>query len=717
MLPLFTVTIFLGAILVFGVQPIAARMLLPSFGGSPAVWSATSVFFQVALLAGYGYSFMLTRTLAPRRQPLLHVLVLAAPLLFLPLGIPPTSDQSSGNPAITVLGLLAIGLGVPFTIASTTGPLLQRWFSYTGHRSGRDPYFLYAASNAGSLLVLLSYPFFIEPRLNLGAQAAAWSIGYAVFAVLGVVCATVVLRRAPAVLETEPEPLSGSDALVGPSWAARGRWVTLAAVPSALSLGATAYISTDIAAVPLLWIVPLSLYLLSFIVAFSTRLRSSSRKAGWLLPWAAAAVVVPSGGLISLPTAVVIGLHLAFLLVAATMCHTRLAEERPVPRRLTEFYLLVAVGGALGGIFVSLVAPLIFDRVWEYPIAIGLALLLRPEAGRKPRVAFLIGLALVAVVALTIGGLAAQETAIPSVVAAPAIAVAVLALLVALSPIRPALALTAFAILAVSVWGAGTAIHTDRTFFGVYRVIADGQDHLLVHGSTVHGVQHRGAGRTTEPSAYYHRTGPIGQVFAERGAQLKRVAILGLGVGTLAAYSEPEQRFTFYEIDPAMVEIARDPELFTFLEEARGEMEVIVADGRLGLARDERAYDLVILDAFTSDAIPAHLLTREALAAYADRLTPDGIIAINITNRFLDLEPAVAAVASSLDMTALVQHNADISAQDRADGKFSSTWMVVAPGLERLREFDADPRWKSARTADGIRAWSDDFTDILAVLR
>lgn len=719
MLPLFTVTIFLGAVLVFGVQPIAARLLLPSFGGSPAVWSATSVFFQVALLAGYGYSFLLTRTLAPRRQPMVHVLALAAPLAFLPLSLPLLSDPNAANPAFTVLGILALGLGVPFTVASTTGPLLQRWFSYTGHRAGRDPYFLYAASNAGSLIVLLSYPFLIEPRLDLGAQSAAWSIGYVAFGVLSVTCAAMVLRAAPTVMDGDPHqgPMVAAPDVAAPSWTTRGRWIVLAAVPSALSLGATAYISTDIAAVPLLWIAPLSIYLLSFIIAFSTRIRITSGQAGRVLPWVAAAVVIPSGGLLSLPTALVIGLHLSFLLVAATMCHTRLAEERPAPRHLTEFYLLVAVGGALGGIFVSLVAPQIFDRVWEYPIAIGLALLLRPAGARLMRRRSLIVVAAAVLVALTVAGVSLQEAAIPASVAPFAIGLALLLVLVAVSPNRPVLAAGAFAILAVSVWGSGTAIHTDRTFFGVYRVTRDGSDHLLVHGSTVHGLQHRDPARTRTPSAYYHRTGPIGQLFAARSSELDRVAVLGLGVGTLAAYSEAGQHFTFYEIDPAMVDIARDPELFTFLDEARGSMEVIVADGRLGLAADERTYDLVILDAFTSDAIPVHLLTREALAAYAERLSPDGAIAMNISNRFLDLEPAVAAVARSLGMTALVQHDTEVSDEERADGKTSSTWMVVAPEAGRLQDVADDPRWTVARVDEKVHPWSDDFSDILAVLR
>jgi len=718
MLPLFTLTIFLGAMLVFGVQPIAARMLLPSFGGSPAVWSATSVFFQIGLLVGYGYSFLLTRRLAPRRQPLVHLLALAAPLLFLPLSLRLLAAPSALPPALSVLGLLTVSLGMPFAVASTTGPLLQRWFSLTGHRAGRDPYFLYAASNAGSLLVLLSYPFLIEPRLGLDEQSFAWSLGYLLFAVLSVASAAVVLRRAPAAIEADPDPTLLAASRSGPSWRTRTRWVALAAVPSALSLGATAYISTDIAAVPLLWIGPLSLYLLSFIVAFSPRVRVTSDHVGRLLPWVAAAVVIPSGGLLILPVWAVITLHLSFLFVAATMCHTRLAEERPPTTHLTEFYLLVAIGGALGGIFVSLVAPLIFDGVWEYPIAIGLALLLRPAHRRLPGQRMMIAAVVIVLSALVITGLGSQQAlTLPDALPSLALAVGLFVILLAMSYVRPVLAITAFAILGVSVWGAGTSIYADRTFFGVYRVTAGEGQHNLVHGTTLHGLQRLDPSRRTMATTYYHRTGPIGQVFAARGGQMDQIAVIGLGVGTLASYGEPGQYFTFFEIDPAMVKIARDPGLFTFLSDSAAHVDVVVADGRLGLAADVGSYNLLVVDAFSSDAIPVHLLTQEALATYAERLAPGGIIAVNISNRYLDLEPVVARVATSLGMSVLVQHDTIISEEETAEGKSLSRWVIIAAAPTNLAPFDEDERWKAARVNNDDRPWTDDFSDILASLR
>jgi hypothetical protein len=659
----------------------------------------------------------LTRTLGPKRQPLAHLLVLALPLLFLPLTIPFLMDPGDLPPAVTVIGLLAVTLGVPFTVAATTGPLLQRWFSFTGHRAGRDPYFLYAASNAGSLLVLLAYPFLIEPRLALDEQSMAWSAGYVLFAMMAVGCAVTVMRRAPA-LEPDPEPIGISTALRGPSWITRGRWVILAAVPSALSLGATAYISTDIAAVPLLWIVPLSLYLLSFIIAFSTRLRVTSGLAGAVLVLAAAAMVIPSGGLVTLPVWVVIALHLSFLFVAATMCHTRLAEERPPTTHLTEFYLLLAVGGALGGIFVSLVAPVLFETVWEYPIAIGLALLLRPRLPRRPTQRFLIVVALVVFAGIILTGIGSRQMlALPEVVPSLSLAIAMLAIFAVMAYARPLLAVTAFTILGVSVWGGGTAIYSDRTFFGVYRVTGGDSEHSLVHGTTVHGRQHLNGPRETIATTYYHRTGPIGQVFTARSEQIERVAVVGLGVGTLATYGQPGQEFTFFEIDPAMVDIARDPALFTFLGRSEADVNVVVADGRLGLAAAGGSYDLLIMDAFASDAIPVHLLTQEAIAGYAERLARGGLIAIHISNRFLDLEPVIARVAASLDMVMLVQNDTRISDQDLAEGKSMSRWAVIAAGQADLAPFDRDNRWHTPNVDLDDRPWTDDFSDILASLR
>jgi len=711
LLVLFTTTIFLGAVLVFGVQPIAARLLLPRFGGSPSVWSAASLFFQLALLAGYAYSFVLTRRVEPRYQPLIHLPVLAIPLLLLPLSLPLTSQPGTITaPAIAVLTVLAIGVGIPFAVASTTGPLLQRWFSLTGHRSGSDPYFLYAASNTGSLLVLLAYPFLLEPSLTLGEQSIAWSFGYAAFALLAAMCAVVIFRQSPSA-SASIDPNSQEKRLASPTWGTRARWITLAAVPSALSLGATQHITTDIAAIPLLWIGPLALYLLSFVIAFSRRNPLSSHVAGRLLPLpVVAAVVTPFvGG----PIWLAIGSHLLLLFLAAVMCHARLAEERPPAQYLTEFYLLLSIGGALGGVFVSLLAPQLFDRIWEYPAAIVAALLLRPRAHiGSARVGLLAAAAVLTVLILAVILVAWA----PDVVPAWAPWVALAGSLLVLSRWRPVMALATALLLGVTLIGAGDAIYTERTFFGVYRVAAVDGRHELFHGTTLHGMQIMDAARRKQPHTYYDPTGPIGQVFTVRGDQFERISVVGLGVGTLASYGVPGQHFTFYEIDPGVVDLAQDPRLFTYVSDSKAEIKIQIADGRLGLAADPTLYDLVVVDAFSSDAIPVHLFTREAVSVYADHLAPGGIIAFHITNRYLDLEPVLGSIVDSLDMSAVIQDQAITEAEATA-GKAASTWVLIAKQADNLAPFNTDPRWAEARTDPGGRVWTDAYSDLIGALR
>lgn len=707
----FAAPIFLGAVLVFGVQPIAARLLLPHFGGSPAVWNTTSLFFQVALLAGYAYSHLLTRWLAPRRQALMHLLVLVVPLLLLPLVI--RVDDSGGGqtaPVIAVLIALAGGVGIPFAVAATTGPLLQRWFSYSGHPSAGDPYFLYAASNTGSLLVLLAYPLIFEPQLTLDEQRAMWSLGYVIFVVLATVAAGLVLRRAPALqarVAGRPD-----EALAHPlPWGTRLRWMTLAAVPAALSLGATQHLSTDVAAVPLLWVAPLAIYLASFIVAFSPRNPIGSRRAAVVLPVpAVAAAFTP---FLQLPIVVVIGIHLSLLLLAALMCHGRLAEERPAPNQLTEFYLLLSLGGAIGGAFVSLAAPLVFDRIWEYPIAIVAALLLRPRIPGRPGRRFLAAAALLLLAALVgiIGGAWMPESVS---LAGPVVVVA--AGIVVVSRWRLAFAGVSAVVLAVPLVAGGTVIYTDRTFFGVYRVVDSGGRHELVHGNTVHGMQ-LPLGTTSRPPSYYHPSGPIGQVFRERGSRFGEIGVVGLGVGTLAAYGQEGQRLTFYEIDPGIVALAEDPSLFTYLADSKADLEVVVADGRLGLASESRRFDLLVIDAFSSDAIPVHLLTQEAVALYADRLTPGGLIAFHISNRYLELEPVLADIVESLELAALVRSDSTVTAQQAEEGKVGSEWLLIAGDEASLAPFDEDPTWTRPVGTETGRIWTDNYSDLIGALR
>lgn len=713
-LAVFTLTIFLGALLVFGIQPVAARLLLPAFGGSPAVWSAVSVFFQGALLAGYAYSFLITRYLPARRQPVLHMATLAAPLLFLPVALAvDASHASSSVPALAVMWVLTIGLAVPFVVACTTGPLLQRWFSFTGHPSSSDPYFLYAASNAGSLLVLLAYPFLIEPRLTLGEQSALWGYGYLAFAILSAACGLIVVRRAPTAVinqTTGPAQTDAGDA-ASIAWGRRARWIVLGAVPAALSLATTQHISTDVAAFPLLWIAPLALYLASFVVAFSQRNPVTSRISSRILPVpVAAAVAVPW---LDPPIVVSIVVSLAVLFVAAVMCHTLLAEDRPPTARLTEFYLLMSVGGALGGAFVSLLAPTIFDQVMEYPVAIAAVLLLRPRSGT--RLTRTLAKRLLAVAALATAVMAVAATA-PTVLPAAWMWIGLAVILLVLSRWRPAFAASVALLLGGVAFG-GVGIHVERTFFGVYRVIENAEHRGLIHGTTLQGLQHLRPGSEDLPSTYYHHTGPIGQVFETWGPDQDRVGVLGLGVGTLAAYGLPGQHFTFWEIDPAVVEMAQDPSLFTFLSGSDADIEVVVADGRLGVASDPRLYDLLVLDAFSSDAIPVHLLTRQAVEIYEDRLAEGGLMAFHITNRHLELESVLGTLARDMGLAAIVREDAEISEAEQREGKAESKWVLMARSAGHLEPLASDPRWHPPAVDRRSRAWTDDFADILSTLR
>jgi SAM-dependent methyltransferase len=711
LLLVFGAAICLGAGLVFLVQPMVAKMILPLLGGSPAVWNTSMLFFQAALLAGYAYAHYSIRHLGLRRQPVVHLFVLLLPLLALPVALPNWAAELDQPPALRVLVLLAVSVGGPFFAAATAGPLLQRWFSATGHPDARDPYFLYAAGNVGSLAALVGYPLAIEPGLSLHSQAWLWSGGYALFALLALGCA-LALRRGAAgpgesAAETEPAPPL--------SWRQRAWWVLLAFIPSSLMLGTTTLLTTDVAPVPLLWVLPLALYLLSFVLVFSRRTLFPLSLANHALPPLAVALVLLFFGSIEPPIWVTFLLLLATLFCAALVAHGRLAAERPPVRRLTEYFLLISTGGVLGGVFNALAAPQLFDSLLEYPLTVALLLLVRPAARRRRLLRP--GWAEDALFAGALFWLAGyllpdSLTADRTLAALPLLGLALAAALL-LSARPAALALVAGGLLGFAFLNTGPSLHTERTFFGVYEVYADEYSrHVLTHGTTRHGSQSTDPETTTEPLSYFHRGSPIGQVFHSSGAELDDVAVVGLGTGALAAYGEPGQRFVFYEIDPAVVEIARDPELFTYLLNSPAEVEVVVGDGRLELERvPDGAYDLIVLDAFSSAAIPMHLLTREAVETYAARLSEDGIIAFHITNRHLGLEPVLAGAAAELEMAGISRYDPEA---DYAAGTDASHWVLLAREARDLEPLAGDGRWQPLREEEAV-VWTDDFSDLLSV--
>ena len=733
----------MGSALLFAVQPMFAKMVLPTLGGTPATWIACMLFFQAALLAGYAYAHWSTRRLGTRRQAAVHILLLLLPLLSLPITVPRGWGSPAERPMWWLLGVLVVAVGLPFVAVATTAPLLQRWFAGTSHPHARDPYFLYRASNLGSVLALLSYPALIEPRLRLGQQGRVWAAGYAALVVLILLCAVALWRsprpataedtqepetEEPDTEEPDEEPASGR-----PTPGRRLRWVAWSFLPSSLMLGVTTYITTDIAAVPLLWVVPLALYLLTFVVAFS---RSS-------LPWFGLVVILQPLVLLELvflvilgvsePVGLLLALNVLVLFLSGLVCHGQLARDRPRARYLTEFYLWVAVGGVLGGVFNALVAPMIFDSVAEYPLALVLACLLRPapdgsrsSEGRWPRVerfdlGFPLILGISAIGALWLGLVAG----VGEVAARTAVFGAALLACLVFAGRRLRLGLGVAALVFVATLPVGKRatgiLYRERSFFGVVQVENDraAELHRLVHGNTTHGAQSTNPGRRREPLTYFTRTGPIGQALTELpGAQGRsQVAVIGLGAGSLACYGEPGQRWTFYEIDPTVARVARDPRLFTFLRDCPPATDVVLGDARLSLTGAPKAdFDVLVVDAFNSDAIPVHLLTREALALYLDKLTDDGVLAVHITNRYLDLRPVLGDLARDAGLAALVREDDDVPEAERAAGKSSSVWVVAARRPGPLGRLVDDPRWEPLTAPAKPSVWTDDFSNIVSVL-
>lgn len=713
----FAATLFLSASLLFVLEPMFAKMVLPYFGGSPAVWNTCVMFFQAAMLAGYGYAHLVGRWLPLRGQAVLHVALVLAAGFTLPVAIAdgwiPSAD---GAPVAALLVLLVVSLGGPFFVVSSTAPLLQRWFSRTDDPLADDPYFLYAASNLGSIVALAAYPFAIEPRWPLSTQSALWTAAYVAFAVFTAICAAGTLGRT-AVRRRTPETAAAGNAAAGVQWSHRALWVTLAGVPSSLLLGVTTFLSTDIAAMPLLWTIPLGLYLLTFVIAFGSRharARFTPAMAGVL------GVVLIAATLLGLkePAWLIVPLHLAGFFTCALALHGRLADVRPSTHHLTEFYFWIALGGLAGGVFNTLLSPAIFSTVLEYPLALALAVALRapgrPRGGWRLSAAD-VALPLALAATVTTLSLALQRGIAGAVGVSVAAGVAgVLLVACARRPLRLGSGLALVIVVASLVApSGGEVLHAERTFFGVLRVTRDDTTHRqrLFHGSTLHGEQSTEAARRSEPLTYYHRSGPIGQVVAALSGGLQRVAVVGLGAGSLAAYAGPGQRWTFFELDPAVERIARSPEYFTYLTDCGARCDVVLGDARLSLALVPAIYDFVVLDAFSSDAIPAHLVTREAMALYLSRLSADGAIAFHISNRHLDLRPVIGSLAADHGLVARVQ----LHRPEPGSGASSSLWVVAARHRDALRSLATDARWIDL-TSRSARVWTDDYSDILSIL-
>jgi hypothetical protein len=762
---LYAAAVFVSATLLFVVQPMFARMVLPLLGGSPAVWNTTVVFYQVALLAGYAYAHLTTIWLERRRQAALHAVLLLVPFLALPLAVPPGwSPPTADNPIPWLLALLLVAVGAPFFVVSTSSPLLQSWFAGTNHRAAANPYVLYAASNAGSMSALISYPLLVEPYLRLQQQSWLWTAGYAILVALMLGCAAIVWRAAPTNDQgrttddqrrrTNDEGPTINDEAVVPhppspiphplTMAHRLRWVLLAAVPSSLMLSVTTYLSTNIAPIPLLWIIPLALYLLTFILVFAGVPILPHRAMVRGLPIVLLPLVIVICAQATQPIWMLMTLHLATFFIATMVCHGELAADRPPPRQLTEFYLWMSIGGAVGGMFNALFAPLLFTMVVEYPLALVLACLLlatndqRPTTKNQERInvrrsSFFVRpswldlalpLAIGALVAgLIVGtraiGLAAGPLSYGLIFGLPAL------ICFGFSRRRLRFALSIAAIFVASTLytsNQGRVLHAERSFFGIHRVLLDPSErfHVIAHGGTLHGRQSLDPARAREPLSYYTVSGPIGQVIAaSSGAhERRRVAAIGLGAGSLACYSRPGQVWTFYEIDPSVERIARDPAYFTFLRDCAPAAQIVLGDARLALvhAADE-SYDLMVLDAYSSDSTPVHLITREALALYRAKLAPGGVLAFHVSNQYLDLKPVLGDLARDADLIALSQDDLVLDPGEAARGKSASQWVIMARDHADFGALAGDRRWQPLEGRPDRVVWTDDFSSILSVLR
>jgi hypothetical protein len=743
---IFAGTLFVSAALLFCVQPMIAKMILPLLGGSPAVWNSCMVFFQAALLGGYLYAHAVGSWLPLRVQPAVHLGVLAVPLLVLPIALPVDVGASvphDAEPVLWVLRLLLLTVGLPFFVVSTTAPLLQKWFSQTGHHQAGDPYFLYAASNLGSMLTLLAYPIIIEPLLSLADQRAWWRTIYIVLVLMTAMCAVLVWRFGQPVNLAEPseEPVSeaaDTELTIG----RRLRWILLAFVPSSLMLGVTTFITTDIATIPFLWVMPLALYLVSFILVFARRRLLSPSLMGRLLPIPTLIVAITLVAGATLPVWALIGLHWLVLFLAAMVCHGALADDRPAPRHLTEFYLWLSVGGVLGGVANALVAPLVFrGGIYEYPLVLVLACLLRPTSPKatpsNQRVLDYVlpaGLTVAALILVwLVGWLDPDFWDLEAGFRDRLIVLGVLAFVCYTfvgRPVRFALGLGVLLLFLPFLFQPkGRDLFVERNFFGVIHVQDDptGKFRQLIHGNTVHGVQRLKDGLpdpNCEPLTYYHPTGPIGQVFDVFNARPapQDVGLAGLGIGALAYYARREQHWTYYEIDPAIESVARNPEFFTFLKNSKAgdRLKVITGDARLKMKEAKRgSFGLIVIDAFSSDSVPVHLLSREALELYRSKLTGDGILAFHISNRYLDLEPVLANLAGACEpvMVCYGRQDLQLNAAEKEAGKKESRWVVLAREKPDLGTLADDPRWQRLQARPGARVWTDDFSNLWEVLR
>ena len=733
---IFTATIFLSATLLFSVQPMFTKLILPLLGGASNVWNTAMVFFQAMLLGGYIYAHLVSKYLPIKAQIAVHACVTAAGFIFLPLAIPANIVlPESGMPTFWLLGLFGMTVGLPFFALSANAPLLQRWFSLTDHRDAEDPYFLYSASNAASLIILCAYPFIIEPNTRLGGQTFSWAIGYAALLGMLLLTAFALTRRLAPVSKAE----SPDEKFVSAGWKQKAFWVFLAFLPSSLMLGVTSYMTNNIASTPFLWIMPLALYLLTFVIVFASKPLVTANGLAKLFPWMVIlgfVLIAPElshdfGSFqlsLNLPPIVKIPLLLGVYFMIALYCHAILVEKRPAASGLTEFYILMSVGGVLGGIFNALIAPVIFNAVYEFILVLAMVLFLRPtgiempEAGDKPWRLLFIGAIAAAFNAMVLLGAGTTMTYVAF------ISVAILAVSCIRFDFHRVAKIGMFATLAIvaivfDLFGSD-ALFKDRSFYSLLSVRAEdsanGKVHKFVHGNTEHNYQLRAPDLQHVPTSYYIEGGSIHtSVEALRetlGGNLD-VAVVGLGAGAMVCYEQAGDNWIYFEIDPAVVELARNTKYFSYIETCAPQADIRIGDARQKLNDVKTgSLDMIVVDAFSSNSIPAHLVTKEALDLYRSRMTEDGLVFFHTSNKMLDVTSVVSRLAEDAGLTARYIDLSEFPNNPYAEHGSRGTGILMGPDAIMQKVTSSDESFQTWTPSRHVKVWTDDYSSVLGTL-
>ena len=699
-----------------------SKMILPMLGGAPQVWNTAMLFFQISLLSGYAYAHATTAFLGVRKQAILHVLLLTIFTVVLPVAIPDGWTPPDGtDPTFWQLSLMAITVGGPFFVVSGSAPMLQRWFSTSNHKDADNPYFLYGASNLGSMSALLLYPVLIEPTLTIGQQSTTWTFGYFALIILTGVAAASVWKYNAKTQKTE-NVIDTSDKEI--TIALRLKWLVLALVPSSLMLGVTTHITTDIASVPLLWVMPLALYIGTFIIVFARKPIITGKNSHYIFGAMILILYLAQtflNGLKDAPLAL-IALHLTLFFFAALSCHSELSNSKPRAKHLTEFYLIMSLGGAIGGFFNAIIVPQYFVLPIEYQIILIAALLLRfSNREKEPDLG---GIGLTALIA----SIAALCGIAPAFVGGNIGWLCIgLFLIISICILNTRWAFTfimSFALLGpqlyvpLGIMSQEKITHQDRNFFGVIRLLETDNQRVLLHGTTNHGTQPLKEEHSLTRLSYYSPSSPLTDVYGyfDTLENEQKVAVLGLGIGVAACYQKDGRFFDFYEIDKDIADLAENPKYFTYLSDCGSPYEIILGDGRLKIEeKPNEFYDLILLDAFSSDNVPIHILTKEAIEIYMKKLKDGGTLVFNITNRYLDLEPVLSNAAEELKIQAVAKATQGQMIDDIGIKSYDAHFFVMTKNQETL-DYLSEQGWTKTNKRDGVSLWTDSYSNIVSVL-